>query len=105
MPPEVKQGIFPPFSIKKSDYMNFIFLVISEFFIQTRRMARHNGFVFNDETLSTPPPIEGIEVSAKWKRTWKGEVIMTVMMPFLQAFSCWASVFFITKDLWHLLQG
>ena len=44
-------------------------------------MARHNGFVFNDETLSTPPPIEGIEVSAKWKRTWKGEVIMTVVMP------------------------
>ena len=44
-------------------------------------MARHNGFVFNDETLSTPPPIEGMEVSARWKRNWKGEVIMTVVMP------------------------
>ena len=44
-------------------------------------MARHHGFVYNDETLSPPPPIEGMEVSAKWKRSWKGEVIMTIVMP------------------------
>ena len=33
MPPEVKQGILPPFNIKKFDYKNFVLLVISEFFI------------------------------------------------------------------------
>ena len=44
-------------------------------------MTRYHGFVYNDETLSTPPPIEGMEVSAKWKRSWKGEVIMTIVMP------------------------
>ena len=32
-------------------------------------------------SLTTPPPIVGMEVSARWKRTWKGEVIMTIVMP------------------------
>ena len=31
--------------------------------------------------LTTPPPIVGMEVSARWKRTWKGEVVMTIVMP------------------------
>ena len=31
--------------------------------------------------LTTPPPIVGTDVSARWKRTWKGEVVMTVIMP------------------------
>ena len=26
-------------------------------------------------------PLVGMEVSARWKRTWKGEVIMTIVMP------------------------
>ena len=36
---------------------------------------------FSNELLTTPPPIVGTEVSARWKRTWKGEVVMTVIMP------------------------
>ena len=44
-------------------------------------MARYHGFVYTDETLSTPPPIEGMEVSAKWKSNWKREVLMTIVMP------------------------
>ena len=35
----------------------------------------------NDGLLTNPPPIVGMEVSARWKRTWKGEVIMTIVMP------------------------
>ena len=31
--------------------------------------------------LKTPPSIYGLEVSARWKRTYSGEVIMTVRMP------------------------
>ena len=37
-------------------------------------MAQHQGPL-------KPPPIVGAEVSAIWKSTWKGEVIMTVVMP------------------------
>ena len=33
------------------------------------------------DALKTPPSISGEEVSAKWKRTYSGEVIMTVRMP------------------------
>ena len=36
---------------------------------------------FSNELLTTPPPIVGMEVSARWKRNWKGEVIMTIVMP------------------------
>ena len=42
-------------------------------------MARQMNF--SNELLTTPPPIVGTEVSARWKRTWKGEVVMTVIMP------------------------
>ena len=44
-------------------------------------MARQMRSTFSNELLTTPPPIVGTEVSARWKRTWKGEVIMTVIMP------------------------
>ena len=33
------------------------------------------------DALKTPPSITGEEVSARWKRTYSGEVIMTVRMP------------------------
>ena len=33
------------------------------------------------DNLKTPPSITGEEVSARWKRTYSGEVIMTVRMP------------------------
>ena len=32
-------------------------------------------------SLKTPPSIDGTEVSAKWNRTYNGEVIMTIRMP------------------------
>ena len=41
-------------------------------------MARYTS---SNTTLTTPPPIVGMEVSARWKRTWKGEVVMTIVMP------------------------
>ena len=41
-------------------------------------MARYTS---SSTTLTTPPPIVGMEVSARWKRTWKGEVVMTIVMP------------------------
>ena len=41
-------------------------------------MARSS---YSSNSLTTPPPIVGMEVSARWKRTWKGEVIMTIVMP------------------------
>ena len=44
-------------------------------------MARQIRSTFSNEMLTTPPPIVGTEVSARWKRTWKGEVIMTIIMP------------------------
>ena len=44
-------------------------------------MARHLRSACNDDLLTNPPPIVGMEVSARWKRTWKGEVIMTIVMP------------------------
>ena len=44
-------------------------------------MARQMRSNFSNELLTTPPPIVWTEVSARWKRTWKGEVIMTVIMP------------------------
>ena len=44
-------------------------------------MARQMKSTLSNELLTTPPPIVGTEVSARWKRTWKGEVIMTVIMP------------------------
>ena len=31
--------------------------------------------------LTTPPAIQGPEVSATWRRTSRGEVLMTVQMP------------------------
>ena len=34
------------------------------------------------QNLKTPPSIAGEEVSAKWRRTYSGEVIMTVRMPY-----------------------
>ena len=43
-------------------------------------MARHCAQSYGHEALKTPPSIYGEEVSAKWKRTYSGEVIMTVRM-------------------------
>ena len=34
-----------------------------------------------NDALNTPPSISGEEVSARWKRTYSGEVIMTVRIP------------------------
>ena len=51
-------------------------------------MFRH--FRYNGKTIKIlllwwlthhPTPIVGMEVSARWKRTWKGEVIMTIIIP------------------------
>ena len=36
------------------------------------------------DALKTPPSITGEEVSARWKRTYIGEVIMTVRCPMIQ---------------------
>ena len=44
-------------------------------------MARHCEHSYGYEALKSPPSIYGEEVSAKWKRTYSGEVIMTVRMP------------------------
>ena len=44
-------------------------------------MARHCEHSYGHEALKSPPSIYGEEVSAKWKRTNSGEVIMTVRMP------------------------
>ena len=44
-------------------------------------MARHQRSSYNDGSLTNPPPIVGMEVSARWKRAWKGEIIMTIVMP------------------------
>ena len=44
-------------------------------------MARQPRSSCTDDLLTNPPPIVGMEVSARWKRTWKGEVIMTIVMP------------------------
>ena len=44
-------------------------------------MARPSEYTFGYEGLNSPPSIYGPEVSAEWKRTRKGEVIMTVRMP------------------------
>ena len=41
----------------------------------------HQRSTYNDGSLTNPPAIVGMEVSARWKRTWKGEVIMTIVMP------------------------
>ena len=35
----------------------------------------------NCSSLTTPPAIQGPEVSASWKRTSRGDVLMTVQMP------------------------
>ena len=35
----------------------------------------------NSNNLTTPPAIQGPEVSATWRRTCRGEVLMTVQMP------------------------
>ena len=42
-------------------------------------MARQMNF--SSELLTTPPPIVDSDVSARWKRTWKREVVMTVILP------------------------
>ena len=44
-------------------------------------VARQTRSSYSNDLLTTPPPIVGMEVSARWKRTWKGEVIMTIIMP------------------------
>ena len=44
-------------------------------------MDRHSEQCFGNEALKTPPSIYGEEVSAKWNRTYSGDVIMTVRMP------------------------
>ena len=44
-------------------------------------MARQLRSSCNDGLLTNPPPIVGMEVSTRWKRTSKGEVIMTIVMP------------------------
>ena len=35
----------------------------------------------NSSNLTTPPAIQGPEVSATWRRTCRAEVLMTVRMP------------------------
>ena len=35
----------------------------------------------NCSSLTTPPAIQGPEVSTSWKRTSRGDVLMTVQMP------------------------
>ena len=44
-------------------------------------LARHSKHSLGYEALKSSPSISGAEVSAEWKRTYKGEVIMTVRMP------------------------
>ena len=44
-------------------------------------MVRHSEHSHGCEALKFPPSIHGAEVSAEWKRTYKGEIIMTVRMP------------------------
>ena len=44
-------------------------------------MARQARSSYSNDSLTTPPPIVGMEVSARWKRTWKGEMMMTIIMP------------------------
>ena len=44
-------------------------------------MARHSDQSFGYEALKSPPSIYGAKVSAELKRTYKGEVIMTVRIP------------------------
>ena len=48
----------------------------------SEKMAKYQGFTYNNDSLTTPSPINGAEVTAKWKRTWKGEVTMTILMPY-----------------------
>ena len=44
-------------------------------------MARQMNYPNSKELLTTPPPIVDSDVSARWKRTWKREVVMTVILP------------------------
>ena len=44
-------------------------------------MARPSEHSLGREVFTSPPSIYGAEESAEWKRTRKGEVIMTVRMP------------------------
>ena len=44
-------------------------------------MARPSEHTLGYEVLNSPPSIYGAQVSAEWKRTRKGGVIMTVRMP------------------------
>ena len=44
-------------------------------------MARHSDHSLGYVALKSLPSIYGAEVSAEWKKTYKGEVIMTVRMP------------------------
>ena len=46
MPPEMKQGITPLSITKKFDYMNFIFLFISELLIQEKKNGQTQWFCF-----------------------------------------------------------
>ena len=44
-------------------------------------MARQMNYTNSNDLLTTPPPIVDADVSARWKRTWKREVVMTVILP------------------------
>ena len=44
-------------------------------------MAQPSEHTLGYGVLNSPPSMYGPEVSAEWKRTRKGEVIMTVRMP------------------------
>ena len=44
-------------------------------------MARQTRYSSSTDLLTTPPPIVGMDISARWKRTWKGEVVMTIILP------------------------
>ena len=44
-------------------------------------MAQSNNTHFKSDGLSTPPSVYGPEVSAVWKRTHNGQVIMRICMP------------------------
>ena len=77
MPPEMESEISGPFNKKKS---NKKYIILSHFRIFCS-MARPSEHSLGYEVLNSPPSIYGAEVSAEWKRTRKGEVIMTVRMP------------------------
>ena len=77
MSPEVTSETSGP--LTRSSLIKYMY-ILSHFRIFCS-MARHSEHSHGYEALKSPPSIYGAEVSAEWKRTYKGEVIMTVRMP------------------------